>query len=51
MARKLAVWGVVGVAAFYLLVSPTAAGGAVKHAGTSLRHAAHQVATFLRSVA
>lgn len=49
MVRKLTVWGIIVVAAFYVVAAPTVAGNAVKHAGTSLSHAAHQVATFLKA--
>lgn len=48
--RKLVAWGIAVVAAFYLVVAPTSAGSVVKHAGTSLQHAAHQVAVFLKTV-
>ena len=50
MARKLTLLSVAGVAAFYLVAAPATAAGAVKHTGTFMQHAAHQVATFLRAL-
>jgi len=50
VARKLTLFGVAAVVVFYLMTAPTAAGGAVTHAGTALRHAGHQVAVFLRAL-
>lgn len=50
MARKLTLVGVAAIAAFYLIVSPTAAAGAVRHTGTLLQHFGHQVATFLKAI-
>jgi hypothetical protein len=50
VARKLTALGVAGIAAFYLVVSPTAAANAVKHTGILMQHAGHQVATFLKAI-
>ena len=50
MARKLTLLSVAGVAAFYLVVAPAAAADAVKHMGTFVEHAGHQVATFLKAL-
>ncbi len=50
MPRKLLVIGVVAIAMFYLVSSPTAAAGAVKSMGVGMQHVMHQVAVFLKSV-
>lgn len=50
MARKLTMLSVVGVALFYLVISPTGAASAVTHTGNFVAHAGHQVATFLKAL-
>lgn len=50
MARKLTLVSVAGIAAFYLVVAPAAAADVVKHTGTFVQHAGHQIATFLRAL-
>lgn len=51
MVRKLALVGVVAIAAFYLIAAPAQAAGAVRHTGTLVQHTGHQLAKFLRALA
>jgi predicted small secreted protein len=50
MARKVTVLGIAAIAAFYLIVAPTAAANTVKHSGSLVQEAGHRIATFLRAL-